>query len=254
MAARALVLASACTAAVFATPWNGNATAPRQVHLALTEDPSGVLFSWTTGTPIWAPPAPAGGPNATSPAVRVGLAPGALTSTAASNFSLMYRGVGDVTHRVNVSGLAPSTRYYYSVGDAVLDAWSPVYSFFSRARADADATIDFIAYADMGFWNGSATVVQAAVTAELARGDRNYAFVTHIGDISYSGLEAQSDETKDTQLWDLFMDEIAPISSAAPYMVAPGNHDVLALVYTRTTLRPPAAPANYNRCSPNNQP
>lgn len=64
--------------------------------------------------------------------------------------------------------------------------------------------------------------MQAAVAAELARGEREYAFVTHIGDISYSGLEAQGNATRDTQLWDLFMDEIAPISSAASYLVAPG--------------------------------
>jgi 3',5'-cyclic AMP phosphodiesterase CpdA len=32
---------------------------------------------------------------------------------------------------------------------------------------------------------------------------------------------------KDTQLWDLFMTEIEPISKAAPYHVAVGNHDSL---------------------------
>jgi hypothetical protein len=214
-------------AAASATPWNGNSTAPRQVHLAFTEDPSGMLFSWSTGTPLWAPPAPAGVPNATAPAVRYGTSPGALSLYAASNYSLMYRLSGDVTHRVNVSGLAPATRYFYSVGDAVLGQWSPVATFLSRARADADAVLDFIAYGDMGFWNGSSTAVQAAVAAELAGGARDYAFVTHIGDISYSGLEAQGNESKDAQLWDLFMDEIQPISSRAAYLVAPGNHDVL---------------------------
>lgn len=221
-----LLLACALAAAT-ATPWNGNATEPRQIHLAFTEDPSGMLFSWSTGTPLWASPAPAGTPNATAPAVRYGTARGALTLYAASNYSLMYRLSGDVTHRVNVSGLAPATRYYYSVGDAVLGQWSPVATFLSRARADADATLDFIAYGDMGFWNGSSTAVQAAVASELSGGARNYAFVTHIGDISYSGLEAQGNESKDAQLWDLFMDEIQPISSRAAYLVAPGNHDVL---------------------------
>ena len=212
----------ALRASALATPWNGNATAPRQLHLALTEAADGMLFSWTTGTPIWAPPAPPDAPNATSPAVRIGRAPGVYDATVASNYSLMYAGVGDITHRVNVSGLLPRTRYFYIVGDVELNQWSAEASFVSRPPAGKDEVIDFIAYGDMGYWNGSSTVVQAAVAAEIAARTRDYSFVTHIGDISYSGLESGTDHVKDTMLWDLFMDEIAPISANAPYMVAPG--------------------------------
>lgn len=207
-----------------ATPWNCNATAPRQVHLALTEALDGMLFSWSTGTPIWAvnetcPPQP----NATSPAVRYGTAPGDYGAPVASNYSLQYLGLGDVLHRVNVSGLSPRTRYYYTVGDLILNQWSPEFSFFSRPPVGGEEVVDYIAYGDMGFFNGTATLVQAAIAAELASPQsRNYSFTTHIGDISYSGLESQNDRIKDTQLWDLFMDEIAPISSRMPYMVAPG--------------------------------
>ena len=227
-----LLLAAAAAAPVtaVATPWNCNSTAPRQVHLALTEAADGMLFSWSTGTPIWAanascaPPQP----NATSPAVRFGLAPGAYGAPVTSDYSLMYLGLGDITHRVNVTGLAPRTRYYYVVGDVALQQWSPEFSFVSRPPAGAEEVLDFIAYGDMGYFNGSATVVQAAIAAELASPQsRNYSFTTHIGDISYSGLEAQNDVVKDTLLWDLFMDEIAPISSRMPYLVAPGNHDTL---------------------------
>lgn len=197
--------ALALLAPTLATPFNGNATAPRQLHLAYTEDQTGILFSWTTGTPMYAPPAPAGGPNATSPVVKYGLSSGKYTSRASSNYSLMYSGVGDVTHRVNVSGLTPRTRYFYIVGDAVLDQWSHEASFVSRPSVGADENLDFIAYGDMGFWNGSSTVVQAAVSAELARGEREYSFVTHIGDISYAGPESGNNVSKDTQLWDLFV-------------------------------------------------
>ena len=224
-----LPLVALSAAAAAATPWNCNATAPRQVHLALTEAPDGMLFSWSTGTPIWAANETCTPqPNASSPAVRLGLAPGAYGAPVASDYSLMYLGLGDVTHRVNVSGLAPRTRFYYIVGDLVLQHWSPEYSFVSRPPAGAEEVLDFIAYGDMGYFIGSATVVQAAIAAELASpGSRDYSFTTHIGDISYSGLESQNDMVKDTLLWDLFMDEIAPISSRMPYMVAPGNHDTL---------------------------
>jgi len=158
-AARSIFLPLAVFAlAAAATPFNGNATAPRQVHLALTEAPDGMLFSWTTGTPIWAPPAPAGAPNATSPGVRLGLAPGAYGAAVTSNYSVMYAGLGDITHRVNVTGLAPRTRYFYVVGDVALDQWSPEYSFISRPATGAEEVIDFIAYGDMGYFNDTATV------------------------------------------------------------------------------------------------
>lgn len=134
--------AAALWAVVECTPWNGDAVAPRQVHLAFTEDSSGILFSWTTGTPMWAPPPPAGTPNATSPAVRYGTAPTALTATATSDYSLSYGGIGDVTHRVNVSGLAQRTRYFYAVGDVALDVWSPTFSFLSRPAAGKDEVLD----------------------------------------------------------------------------------------------------------------
>jgi hypothetical protein len=140
----AAICLAAVRASALATPWNGNATAPRQLHLALTEAADGMLFSWTTGTPIWAPPASA--PNATSPAVRIGRAPGAYDLTVTSNYSLMYAGVGDVTHRVNVSGLLPRTRYWYVVGDVELQQWSAEASFVSRPPVGKDEVIDFIAY------------------------------------------------------------------------------------------------------------
>ena len=134
-----------------AIPWNGNTTAPRQVHLAYTEDPTGMLFSWTTGWPIWAGVAPSDMRNATSPAVKYGLTSGGpYTSTVLGNYNLIYNGVGDMTHRVNVSGLDFSARYFYICGDVVVNEWSAESTFLSRPKNDADASIDFIAFGDMG--------------------------------------------------------------------------------------------------------
>lgn len=225
MPVRPILYCLALVAAAAIEPWN--ATAPRHLHLAYTEDPSGMLFSWSTGTPIYIPPLDPAPPNATSPAVRLGLSPGIYTHTFTSTYSVSYWAVGDTTHRVNASGLLPRTRYYYAVGDVALNHWSAEATFVSRPPTGASETLDFIAYGDMGYWNGTSTVVQAAVAAEVARGERDYSFVLHCGDISYSGLESQSDKEKDTQLWDLFMTEIEPIASRAPYHVAVGNHDSL---------------------------
>ena len=179
-----------------------------------------MLFSWSTGTPMYLPPPPPGTPNATSPAVRIGTSPGVYTRTLTSSYSVMYWSVGDVTHRVNVSGLAPRTRHYYTVGDAALGHWSAEATFVSRPPTGGEEVLDFIAYGDMGYWNGSSTRVQEAVAKEMAGGARDYAMTLHCGDISYSGLESQANITKDTILWDLFMSEIEPISKAAAYLVA----------------------------------
>jgi hypothetical protein len=218
---------AAVAAAAGAAAPSFDPTAPRHLHLAFTEDPTGMLFSWGTGTPIYLPPAAPGTPNATHPAVRLGTAPGAYTLLFSSNYSLEYWGIGDVTHRVNASGLAPRTRYYYIVGDLVLQQWSAEATFVSRPPTGPEEVIDFLAYGDMGYFNGSSTVVQQALAQEIARGERDYAFTTHCGDISYSGLESGPNKVKDTQLWDLFMSEIEPISRAAPYMLSVGNHDAL---------------------------
>ena len=204
-----------------------NSTTPRHLHLSYTEDSTGMLFSWTTGFPNYLPEPPTGGPNATHPAVKLGLSSGSYSQTFTSNYSLMYWGIGDVTHRVNVSGLSTRTRYYYIVGDSELNQWSAEATFVSRPKTGPEEVLDFIAYGDMGYWNGSSTVVQKSIADEISRGERDYSFTLHCGDISYSGLESQSDKVKDTQLWDLFMSEIEPISKSMPYHVAVGNHDSL---------------------------
>lgn len=192
-----------------------------------------MLFSWVTGTPIYLPPPTPGTLNATHPTVKIGTTSGGpYNRVVTSNYSLIYQlangGTGDVTHRVNISGLTPRTRYYYIVGDSVLDQWSEKeYNFYSRPPTGSEEVLDFIAYGDMGFWNGSSTIVQAAIAAEINSGARDYAFTHHMGDISYSGLESQKDIVKDTQLWDLFMSEIEPIASSSSYLVSVGNHDAL---------------------------
>ena len=140
--------AAAGLAAVGAAAPAFNATAPRHLHLAFTEDPTGMLFSWATGTPIYLPPAPPGTPNATHPAVRLGTAPGAYTLLFTSTYSLEYWGIGDVTHRVNASGLAPRTRYYYVAGDAELQQWSAEATFMSRPPTGSEEVLDFAGAGD----------------------------------------------------------------------------------------------------------
>jgi hypothetical protein len=47
--------------------------------------------------------------------------------------------------------------------------------------------------------------------------DRGADMVLHVGDISYAN--------GDVKIWDTFMRYIEPYASAAPYMIAVGNHE-----------------------------
>jgi hypothetical protein len=232
---------------------------PRQIHLAFTEEPGGLLFSWTTGTPIWAGTLPRGAPL---PTVQLGTQPDAYTATASGNYSVQYNATGDIIHRVNVTGLAWSTRYYYIVGDASIGVFSGQWSFVTPSGPGAESPAAFIAYGDMGYWSGSSTVVQADVLQELTA-NGPYDAVLHVvrasashpsvpgragvkasapqfltlsrtdgracmtvqclqGDISYAGLEGAGNLTLQTQLWDTWFGQVNNISATTPYMVSPG--------------------------------
>lgn len=149
---------------------------PRQVHLAFTEEPGGLLFSWVTGTPNWAGQLPRGAPL---PTVQLGTAPGVYSLNAAGNYSVQYNNTGDIIHRVNVTSLAWSTRYYYIVGDASIDVYSSEWSFTTPAAPGAEAPASFLAYGDMGYWSGSSTIVQADLLRELAQ-NGPYDAVLHV--------------------------------------------------------------------------
>lgn len=54
----------------------------------------------------------------------------------------------------------------------------------------------------------------------------NATLALHVGDISYSGPNSEGNTTLGAMLWDVFLAEQECLSSAMPYMVAAGNHDV----------------------------
>lgn len=133
-------------------------------------------------------------------------------------------------HVATMSGLEPSTTYYYSVGDEATKSMSDVRSFVTlprpgssaesfvsrrRAAGAADVQDDSFAFAvigDLGQTNDS--VLTATQIAE----DGGVDAVLHAGDMSY----ADTDQTR----WDSYSAAMEPLSSRVPWMVGPGNHEI----------------------------
>ncbi|ETW07354.1 hypothetical protein H310_01890 [Aphanomyces invadans] len=92
----------------------------------------------------------------------------------------------------------------------------------------------FFVFGDVGTWvtatNGTGIPGRSAgtlqrVAQDLARGDRNYQAVLHVGDMSYADSVGY--------VWEQFMTLIEPVASQVPYMVSVGNHEYCYLDSTK---------------------
>ena len=229
MALTALLLATASAAVFAAPPLDPNA--PRNIVIVPNEDPSGLLISWTTGTPDWAHTFGSGARTPTAvaavPGVRYGIAPGVYTSSL-NGTSMEYNKTGDIIHRVNITGgLAISTRYYYVVGDAATSSWSTEWSFKSSPGVGSNIRTKFIIAADMGNNRKTAGAVQQQLAGLVAANDTaGYDLWLFPGDLSYAGSDAPGNISKQTQLWDAWMMDLQPIIARMPIITTVGNHDV----------------------------
>ena len=82
-----------------------------------------------------------------------------------------------------LTGLAPSTKYFYQFGDDV-NGWSTERTFVSRPPAGT-TSCRFLAYADMGSYAGGTSALSTALRSleEVVSG-YDHGFLLHFGDIS----------------------------------------------------------------------
>eukprot|EP00698_Gefionella_okellyi_P012731 TRINITY_DN3448_c0_g1_i1.p1 TRINITY_DN3448_c0_g1~~TRINITY_DN3448_c0_g1_i1.p1 ORF type:complete len:576 (+),score=64.75 TRINITY_DN3448_c0_g1_i1:121-1728(+) len=201
-----------------------NYNEPLQVHLALTSIPSEMQVSWNTL-------------DAQSPTVHWGTTSGQYKFSASADSSTYTAndlcGAPATTtgwmppgtlHNALLTGLTPSTRYYYIVGDAAY-GFSEEFSFISSPEVAASAQFKFIAYGDMGkgevdgsmeHWQEIPSLNTTSYVQKEVQ-ENNHTLVVHIGDIAYAvGYAAQ---------WDEFMAQIQPVAANVPYMTCIGNHE-----------------------------
>lgn len=192
--------------------------APKQVHIALNDDPSGMTVTFVSA-------------SSNTPQVRFGTEPDILTSVvngtsityAASEMcdqpanttsQVTFRDPGFI-HTIVLSKLFPGQRYYYQAGNDV-DGWSQTFSFKARKPAGAAST-SFIAYADMGLAYPPAAFTTAQLVNQDVDGGVFDDFLLHFGDISYARGTAW--------MWDAYFRLIEPYAARTPYMVSIGNHE-----------------------------
>ena len=189
---------------------------PTQVRIAFGGSYREMTVSWRTTS------------GSTSSLVRFGTTKDSLASTA-TGVKLSYI-AGAYHHHVTLSGLEPSTTYFYQAGDG--GAWSAddssaVLSFVSAPKDDGSVPARPLTVSIFGDWgygvNGKA--VQTRDRLEALKAD--FDFVWHVGDIAYPDDAFLHDTTafEYEQVYDAWMEWVSNISSAKPYMVSPGNHE-----------------------------
>ncbi|KAK1437699.1 hypothetical protein QVD17_03495 [Tagetes erecta] len=123
--------------------------------------------------------------------------------------------------------LWPNSVYTYKLGHKLFNGsviWSHIYQFKSPPYPGQNSLQRVIIFGDMGkdevdgsndynnYQHGSLNT-----TKQLIGDLKNYDIVFHIGDICYAnGYLSQ---------WDQFTEQVEPIASAVPYMIASGNHE-----------------------------
>lgn len=183
----------------------GAGGAPEQFWINLGSTPDSMVVGWLTADMT-------AGTN-----VQYGTSSGSYPNQASGN-STFYKYSAKYTsgliHHVRLAGLAPSTTYFYRVGDST--AWSQEFSFKSSPGVGPIFPYTFGFIADIGENdNANDTVTHLLANPQID------SFVLN-GDISYaSGCEATGCAT-----WDAFQRMMAPLTASKPMAINLGNHEL----------------------------
>jgi hypothetical protein len=209
---RRAVLGAGATAAV-ASPllWVPPASAavrPGGVHLAFGSDARRrMAVSWSTPASV------------RRPRLELGLDRSYGLTLGADSRST--KDLATVYHHVDLRGLRPGTTYHYRLTHA---GAKPTTGTF-RTAPRRPKRFRFAAFGDMGV-NAAA----AAHVALIRQMKPDFSFV--VGDLCYAdssgGTGGGGPQTQDFDLWDRWLDQIAPSASRTPWMTTVGNHEMEA--------------------------
>ncbi|KAK7809639.1 putative inactive purple acid phosphatase 27, partial [Quercus suber] len=126
------------------------------------------------------------------------------------------------THTSFLTNLWPNTWYSYRIGHILSNGsyvWSKTYSFKSSPYPGQDSLQRVIIFGDMGKGEHAGSNEYSSKdpgalnsTDQLIKNLKNYDIVFHIGDIAYADGYITD--------WDQFLQQVEPIASTVPYMVA----------------------------------
>ncbi|CAM4841662.1 unnamed protein product [Rotaria magnacalcarata] len=133
-------------------------------------------------------------------------------------------------HFIYMKGLESGAEYNYKLGFIDSDNIT-IKHLFSNEKwtfktmppiAKQQKEIVYV-YGDMGTIMPLGFEVMKSIIEDFNRNKNEQPnYVVHVGDIAYAGT---GHEEEVQTIWDLFMNQIAPISSQIPYMTATGNHE-----------------------------
>jgi len=186
---------------------SGVDNAPGQVHISLAGI-NGMTVSWQTKD------------HTPTSLVKYGMTSGKYPLEASGSSSTYYE---TYDHHVKLTGLKPSTTYFYVVGDET-GGFSEEFSFQSAPLSSSLRTNwSFFGFGDLGIVNGQATIDYLAAKKDEVH------FVWQFGDESYADdaflhsgcyVKACFEST-----WNDFMKAAQSFAAYKPYLVAPGNHE-----------------------------
>jgi hypothetical protein len=136
-----------------------------------------------------------------------------------------------------MTGLQSGKEFKYKVGDASNDQWSQAFEF----RTLDDGSFAFSVFGDMGYLGSVERPMEIKIgglvgnwsadgtrrTLEKLTSKREIDFVWHVGDISYADDAFGHDILgfNYEEVYNGWMNWMQNVTSALPYMVAPGNHE-----------------------------
>lgn len=169
---------------------------PDQIHLSLASDPAReIRISWHT-----------------SKVDGISLVTYGLTAELGQTFEGTVRaapgGGAGYIREATLTGLAPTTSYFYSCGSS-LGGWSSTHSF--RTPPVGASNVVIAAYGDQGIDEGAPAVVEAV-------GAANPDLVLVLGDLAYAN-------GGDMAIWDAWLNLIQPNASRIPHRTVLGNHE-----------------------------
>ncbi|WOL17959.1 putative inactive purple acid phosphatase 27 [Canna indica] len=206
-----------------------NPKAPVYPRLAQGKSWNEMTVTWTSGYDIkealpfveWGPK---WGPVTRSPAGTLTFSRRSMCGSPARTYGWRHPGF---IHTSFLKELWPNAQYTYKLGHQLLNGsyiWSKTYSFRASPFPGQNSLQQVVIFGDMGkaerdssndynnYQPGSLNT-----TDMIAKDLDNIDIVLHIGDITYAnGYLSQ---------WDQFTEQVKPITSRVPYMLASGNHE-----------------------------
>jgi len=180
---------------------------PEQIKVSVTARPGELVLNWLTWT------------NATAANAQIGTKSGnygaVLTGQANAFVDPNTLHIVRYLHNVLLTGLAPSTTYFYRVGDAASGVWSA--EMHVRTQDDGSRPSELLPvamYGDLGLFN---SVSMGRLSDEVAKG--TVQAVIQVGDFSYNMDELQG------MNGDFFLNDLQNVTALVPFMGCAGNHE-----------------------------